>query len=538
MKRAIPRCLQVIAASGLPWMAACAAEQSVDSERVSANDKASDATTRREGEQQGDGGSAARTDAATGSADEESDGATTNSGGPSDAEREAGDSERPGRGGDDAGRGDSEGSSERSDAGGEDAASSPDGGEQDEAPVCDQPDAADIMASSVGGGRGTPIAETDHFRIYATGSADGETTAKHLEAAYSCFVEDGCWRSAGLSITSDSDQHYKLNVYGVGSLGAAAGVMRYDARAGLSYLEVLNRSLPQPQVTVHEFGHSLTLAAAGWVDQTRTGAWWETVANFVADAYLTSSDCEGARKRFGIEEGRTIIDLPKVIGQSYRVIVDDQNYYQAWPFFTYLTNNPDNYPGLGRTILPTLFREHARNNETPLHVLERVAAPIKVQAILGRYWARMAYLDIEHPQAQALFLSTRSRLDFSNLDAAGDQTYRVKASRRPRYGGANIIPLRLTGDGGLDVKVTNAGNGLSESNFTATLAIRSERGAVRYVELAGGAGRAMVASGEEASLVVVNTPDELYQFDAFQSRAPEQTGLNYEVKIVGAAPAN
>jgi hypothetical protein len=28
------------------------------------------------------------------------------------------------------------------------------------------------------------------------------------------------------------------------------------------------------------------------------------------------------------------------------------NYYQAWPFFTYLTNNPDNFTGLGWQIFP------------------------------------------------------------------------------------------------------------------------------------------------------------------------------------------
>jgi hypothetical protein len=54
-----------------------------------------------------------------------------------------------------------------------------------------------------------------------------------------------------------------------------------------------------------------------------------------------------------------------------------------------------------------LFRNHAGNNETPLHALERLAAPVTVQTILGRYWARMAYLDIEHPIAQQEFMGAR-----------------------------------------------------------------------------------------------------------------------------------
>jgi hypothetical protein len=90
------------------------------------------------------------------------------------------------------------------------------------------------------------------------------------------------------------------------------------------------------------------------------------------------------------------------------------------------------------------------------------------------------------------------------------------------------------------VQVTNLGNGRSESNFTATLSVRSSSGAVRYVDLPNGAGQATVASGEEASLVVVNTPNMLYQYNAFETGAssPEAIGLNYRVQITGATPAN
>src|SRR5690606_14176569 len=147
-----------------------------------------------------------------------------------------------------------------------------------------------------------------------------------------------------------------------------------------------------------------------------------------------------------------------------------QNYYQAWPFLTYLTQNPDGYPGFGRMVVPDLFENHARNNETPLHVLERLSIPVSVQDILGRYWARMAYLDIGHPKAQARFLSTRTNSGFrsrafANLDSLGNGRYRVKSAREPKYAGANITPLTVNGDGNVSVQVTNLGNGLSGSNF-------------------------------------------------------------------------
>jgi hypothetical protein len=261
------------------------------------------------------------------------------------------------------------------------------------------------------GGGGTRFEDSPHFRVYGTASASAvDTTLNHLEAAYACFVQDGCFRSTGLAAKSDAGPYYKMNIYGMGTLGSAAGVTQWDASALLAYLQVLTSQLPIPRVTVHEFGHALTMSEYNWVDQIRTGAWWETVGNWVADTYLTSPYCESARTRFGVKAGDTIIDLNKVIGQSHMLIVSNQNYYEAWPFLTYLSNNPDNYPGLGRMAIPNLMRNHTRNNDTPLHVLEHDAAPVKVQTILGRYWARMAYLDIGHAVAQKAFFGARASL--------------------------------------------------------------------------------------------------------------------------------
>lgn len=390
----------------------------------------------------------------------------------------------------------------------------------------------------------TPYKDSARFRIYYGANGLGsfsqsqlDVSLAHMEAAYQQFVLDWGFRSTGLSVHSDNGPYYKMNLYPSSRMNAG-GVMLYDARAGLSYLQILATQLTIARVTVHEFGHSLALTEYGWVDQTRTGAWWETVANWVADTYLNSPYYNEVRQRHGLGDGGTIIDLNKVISQSHLLLVSDQNYYEAWPFLTYLTNNPDQYPGLGKMAVPDLMRKHRRNNETPLHVLERNASPVSVQTILGRYWARMAYLDIGHPKAQQAFLNSRNRLNFSNLDSVGSQLWRVKSGRQPQYGGANIIPLSVNGNGTVNVSVTNLGNGRAESNFTATLALRAGNGATRYVELQGGSGQVTVASNEEVSLVVVNTPDTLYQYDAFRtsSSSPEAAGLNYQVQIIGAAP--
>jgi hypothetical protein len=397
------------------------------------------------------------------------------------------------------------------------------------------------LNTSIGGG-GPNHKDSDHFAVYA--ASDPDTVLNFMEAAHKCFIEDWCFRTPGLSAKSDDSGPYsKTNIYSDAALNAG-GLTYWDANAELAYIHILASQITDPRTTVHEYGHAITMSEFNWIDQKRTGYWWETVANWVAYSFLTSPYCESARTAFSIKPATTIIDqmhtLQTVYGMSYTVICNDQNYYQAWPFLTYLTNNPDNYPGLGKLAVQDLMRKYQlKSNETPLHTLDRIAAPIKAQTILGRYWARMAYMDIGLPVGQKDFLSSRASLNFgANWDSGGSQTYTVKANRKPQYGGANITPLKVSGGGDVSVTVTNLGNGLTESNFTATLSIRASDGSVRYVDLPKGTGSATVGSGEEASLVVVNTPDMLYQFDPQYIGSPENVGLNYQVQITGATPAN
>jgi len=137
-------------------------------------------------------------------------------------------------------------------------------------------------------------------------------------------------------------------------------------------------------------------------------------------------------------------------------------------------------------------------------------------------------------------LSGRSRLNYANLSSAGSGTYTPIVARQPKYCGANIIPLTMTG-GTVGVQITNLGNSQPDSNFTATLAIRpTSGGAVRYVDLPNGTGEATVASGEEAMLVIANTPNSLYLYDPSNigSSDPANAGLSYRLQLTGATSTN
>ncbi|KAF6803166.1 dockerin type 1 [Colletotrichum sojae] len=390
--------------------------------------------------------------------------------------------------------------------------------------------------ASIGPG-GTSFRDSAHFRVYASDLAAADRALAMLEGVYSCFVENLGWRSTGLSYNENTDADgpwTKVNVYSVANLPGAAGVMHSDGAAGMAWLEVANPYLVNPSVTVHEFGHGLHYHQKTWVNQGRTGAWWETLANWVADTYLTSPLCASARSAAGQATPETSeIDVVKTIGDSFQVIVDGSagsgNYYQAFPFLTYLTNNPDNFAGLGRDAVRQLQVRYAANsNETPLHTLQRISTGASVPKVVGKYWARMAYVDFGHRQAQNVFLSQRGRINYANVDSAGSGSYRVKSARRPRYMGANIIPLRNP-SGTVTVRITTSGQ------LTTHLVVRNTgSGAVRYVELVNGQGSVNVAGGEEASLVVANTPANLVLFDPFALSSEVNTGVDYSFTLSGA----
>ncbi|KAI1198851.1 hypothetical protein F5X97DRAFT_323124 [Nemania serpens] len=383
---------------------------------------------------------------------------------------------------------------------------------------------------------GTRYKDSPHFRVYNPASdAVANTVLQTLESAYECFVTGQGWRSTGLSFNQDNDNGpwYKMNVYNVADLGPnTAANTGTDSASGFSFLNVVTKWMSTPSITVHEFGHALTYAERYWINQGRTGAWWETVANFVADTFITSPVCAAARAKYNQPEGDTLMNLGKVLSDSHQVIVDGTsgsgNYYDAWPFLTYVTNNPDNYTGLGMQNFPNVWLKYQRNsNETPLHVLERLASPVRIQKVVGRYWARMAYVDIGHPKAREAFDRANGGFNYANLDSQGGGRYRVKASRQPRYMGANIIPLKATGST-ISAAVT------ANSPFTATLAVRASAGAVRYVDLVDGKGQVALSGGETATLVIANTPNVLYLYDPFSLSSDVAKGLDYQVQITGA----
>ncbi|KAF4970402.1 hypothetical protein FSARC_2564 [Fusarium sarcochroum] len=394
--------------------------------------------------------------------------------------------------------------------------------------------AATYEANNNVGPGGSNFKDSAHFRVYGASSAEADKAIDMLEGAYDCFVGTLKWRSPGNSFNDQGDSKtlYKTNIYSVANLENAAGVMHSDMESGLAWLEVVDQYLAVPGVTVHEYGHGLHYHQQNWVDQGNTGAWWETLANWVADTYKTSDICASARKAHGQETSATEIELLKTLGDSHQVIVDGSvdtgNYYQAWPFLTYLTNNPDKFEGLGQDTVRQLQIQYEKgSNETPLHTLARVSKTATVGQIVGAYWARMANVDIGHPSAHEVFTQQRDQINFDNVESSGSGSYKPKADRKPRYMGANIIPLEVSGSS-VGVKVA------SDGEFVATVAVYREGGESSYVTLKNGSATVSVKSGDEVSVIVANAPAKAIMYDGFKLTDEVSKGLDYTLTLTGA----
>ncbi|KAF5020606.1 hypothetical protein F66182_7355 [Fusarium sp. NRRL 66182] len=377
---------------------------------------------------------------------------------------------------------------------------------------------------------GAIFKDSSHFRVYGTNGTGADQVLSVLEASYDCFVGTLGFRSSGLSFhdTSSSGIRTKTNVYSVPNLQGAAGYFAADGETGMGWLVVDSAGLADSTTAVHEYGHALNYHQITWVDQIRTGAWWETFAEWVSDTYRTSDICAPARKSRKLPTGYSIVNLYKNIGESFQPIVDVSNYYEAFPIFTYLTNNPDRYTGLGPPTLRLMMERYSiSSNETPLHTLQRLVGKTSVADIIGRYWARMAYVDIGSARAREAFLYHRQNLNYANVDSNGQGRYTVKPGRKPQYMGSNIIPITAHSRGG-KVTVTISTKG----PYRATLALY-KNGATRYITLRKNTASVSVASGEEMSLAVAHTPG-LILYDPFTPSGEVKQGLDYSFKLSGA----
>lgn len=366
--------------------------------------------------------------------------------------------------------------------------------------------------------------ESEHFQFIWGNSGDAsrvtteflEGNAKNLEDCWDVYMTDlemaAPSQSVNLSLRDGNE--YKTNIYisGTGLEGMADdwAYMSYDS-GGYAYMFCCVDSMqynPPSWVLPHEFGHVVTAHQLGWNTNKYSYAWWEAMGNWFREQYLYS-DYSSDETGHGTDFFETYL---KNLSLTFPC---GRDYYAAWPFLQYLTENPENLEGYGNDFVKTMLQE-GQVDEYPFDMVERLAEA-DLKDTLGHFAKHMAGLDFENGDAYRARLnellsagSWNWQQIYTMLEpvAGAANTYEVPSERAPQHAGLNIIPLSVTGS-----SISATLNGLSSlegADWRACIVQQLSDNTCVYSDLFT-AGETMTmdvqANLSAAYLTVVATPD-------------------------------
>ncbi len=377
--------------------------------------------------------------------------------------------------------------------------------------------------------------ESEHFQfIWGNSGESSRVTeeflkgnSENLEACWDVYMNEIEMEapSQSTNISLRDGNHYKTNIYisGTGLEGMTDdwAYMSYD-KDGYAYMFCCVDSMqynPPSWVLPHEFGHVVTAHQLGWNTNKYSYAWWESMGNWFREQYLYS-DYSSDNTGYGTDFFETYL---KNLNFTFPC---GRDYYAAWPFLQYLTENPDNLSGYGKDFVKTMLQE-GQVDEYPFDMVDRLAEA-DLKDTLGHFAKRMAGLDFENGD------SYRARLNellnagswnwqqiYTMLEpVSGEQnTYQVPTERAPQFAGINIIPLETVSHSEYSVTI-NSLTDIEGADWRACIVQQSSDGTCRYSELFSDSETINVASqaGMNEYLVVIATPD---------SNTYTKTGLPY-----------
>ncbi len=370
--------------------------------------------------------------------------------------------------------------------------------------------------------------ESEHFQfIWGSYGAESsrvtqeflEGNAKHLEACWDVYMNylEMTPPTESVNLSLRDGNQYKTNIYISGTgLEAFTDDWAYMSNdyEGFAYMFCCVDSMAYNTpswVMPHEFAHVVTFHQLGWNQNKYTYAWYETMGNWFREQFLYSDyyapwvDSVGGTDFFETYMKNLCFTFP--FGRDY---------YAAWPFLQYLTENPDNLEGYGTDFVKTMLQQ-GQVDEYPLSMIDRLAAA-DMKDTLGHFAKRMATLDLAQQDKY------RARMDqlfwqgawnwgeiYTILEQSTDEPdyYTVPTERAPQQAGMNLVPLIVTGD---TISVTLEGlTDVQGADWRACIAVEQRDGTTRYSDLFRSGETMQMAwnanTDMQAYLTVCATPD-------------------------------
>lgn len=364
--------------------------------------------------------------------------------------------------------------------------------------------------------------ESEHFQFIWGNSGDAskvtteflQGNAANLEACWNVYMDTlkMAAPTQSVNVALRDGKEYKTNIYisGTGLSGMTDdwAYMSYDS-GGFAYMFCCVDSMqynPPSWVLPHEFGHVVTAHQLGWNTNKYSYAWWEAMGNWFREQYLYSDYSTD-------ETGHGTDFFETYMKNLHFTFPCGRDYYAAWPFLQYLTENPDNMEGYGTDFVKTMLQE-GQVDEYPFDMIERLAKA-DLKDTLGNFAKHMAALDFENGDAY------RARFDelcsagswnwqqmYTMLENTGGNTYTVPTERAPQFAGMNIVPLEVNGN---EISVTlNGKTDVNGADWRACIVQRGTDGSVKYSNLFSNGDtctETVIPNLSEAYLSVIATPD-------------------------------
>ena len=379
---------------------------------------------------------------------------------------------------------------------------------------------------------------SEHFQIIwgnkdTTGTVNKEFVRgnlENLETIRSFYMDKLKFADLGISQNKGVTGKYKTNVYiaatGLSKINDDWAYMTIDKNA-FAYLVMAPGAMrvdPPSWVVPHELAHAFTYHMGGVVPYE----WYEAVANFCRNEYLQSSYNKYGNKVYGPE---TDFFAPFLLNAESH-FPHTKNWYDVWPIFLYIEENPDQISGLGHDAILKILKNN-KEDTTFFHTIERVTG-VEIEKILGGFERRLVTMDFKSQSRYQKSLKDLLNQDSSNygkiyttLNKSSDGWMTVPDSKAPQQGGYNIVPLDVDLKKDL-IEVEFKGlSSASGAGWRISLVTETKAGKTRYSDMWNGGTNSMELKGDEtkAYLVVSATPSTMKKL------ALDKDGTKYPYKV-------
>ena len=240
---------------------------------------------------------------------------------------------------------------------------------------------------------------------------------------------------------------------------------------------------------------------------------------------------------------------PAILSEMHMNQPIGRNYYETWPFYLYVDENPDNLSDLGFGTVAAIWQQMAVG-ETNHSTLERITPSSSIKDIIGNFARRgLTYNYSSKASLRAkIGGGIQPWAQLTEVTQRPDDTswWQVPAERAPQQAAYTIHELTPVGAGAgrvVSVNFRGLSNATAGADWRACFIVIADDGSERYSTLWNSGSNSVTLSATENKvyLSVAATPDTYHVAGFVEPEQPYRTDPSkvrfpYEFQVTGATP--